>query len=358
MLKIRPQIIKEIIAASTAADLHKHLQAAIELEHATIPTYLTALYSIKLGCNQEAYDIIRSVVKEEMLHMVIAANVLNAIGGEPQVNHPGFIPTYPGPLPMNVGDGLIVNLAPLSKDVLENTFMAIEEPEEPIDFPVLMTTEVEEEYQTIGLFYQAIIHKLKELGPSCFTGDPSRQVVNEQWFPLEYLFPVKDVDTAVKALTIIVGQGEGTSNSPENPYSLKNPDSRYAHYYRFAEIFYGGYLQKNPDATSEEDKYFYDHRNHPIPLDPNGIWDLVENSKAENYQEGTAARRMVDQFNFSYTNLLNGLHKTFNGYPDYLDTVMGLMYELKLQAQKMMEITDPTSGKQVAPAFQYATVNT
>ena len=346
MQKIHPQIIQKIIAAKTAADLHKHLQAAIELEHATIPPYLTALYSIKPGYNQEVYNIILSVVKEEMLHMVIAANVLNAIGGKPQVNHPGFIPTYPGSLPMNVSDGLIVNLASLSKDVLENTFMAIEKPEEPIDFPVLMTTKIDEAYSTIGSFYEAIMYKIKELGDSCFTGNPDHQVVNEQWFPRTELFPITNMDEAVAALTLIVKQGEGTRNSP------LDPEGDFAHYYRFAEIFHGKHLVKDESIPEG-----YSYSGDPIPLETDGIWDLVDNSKADNYQQGTAARRMVDQFNYSYTNLLNGLHKTFNGEPDYLNTVMGLMYELKLQGQKMMEITDLKSGKQVAPAFQYATVN-
>ena len=34
---------------------------------------------------------------------------------------------------------------------------------------------------------------------------------------------------------------------------------------------------------------------------------------------------------------------------------MGVMFELKLQAQKMTEIT--YEGKQVAPSFEYASVN-
>lgn len=344
MQRIHRDIIDNIIAAKNAFELYIHLHAAIELEHATIPPYLTALYSIKPGWNQEAYKIILSVVKEEMLHMVIAANVLNAIGGKPKVNVPNFIPTYPGPLPMNVGDGLIVNLASLSKDVLENTFMAIEEPEDPIDFPE--EEKENQEYATIGSFYQAIIDKIQELGEQCFTGDPSRQVVNEQWFPRTELFPVTNVDEAVAALTLIVKQGEGTSTSP------LDPEGNLAHYYRFAEIFYGKHLVK--DENAEEG---YSYTGDPIPLETDGIWDLVENSKAENYQPNTAERRMVDQFNYSYTNLLNGLHKTFNGEPDYLNTVMGVMYELKLQGQKMMELTDPISGKQVAPSFEYATVN-
>ncbi|MBI4473414.1 MAG: hypothetical protein HY646_12155, partial [Acidobacteria bacterium] len=66
------------------ASLRRHLQIAIELEAATIPPYLCALYSTPDGQNRHASGIIRSVVVEEMLHIALAANVLNAIGGHPQ----------------------------------------------------------------------------------------------------------------------------------------------------------------------------------------------------------------------------------------------------------------------------------
>ena len=79
----------------TLDELKAHLQKAIEVEHSTIPPYLCALYSIKDGHNQEAAQIIKSVVLEEMLHMILAANVLNAIGGEPILTHPKFVPKYP-----------------------------------------------------------------------------------------------------------------------------------------------------------------------------------------------------------------------------------------------------------------------
>ena len=350
MPKIDLKYVTGILQATKSEDLHEHLQAAIELEHSTVPPYLSALYSIKPDCNQAAYQIIFSVVVEEMLHLVIAANVLNAIGGKPELNRPNFIPTYPGTLPMNVGDGLVVGLAPLSKKVLHDTFMEIEKPEDPQEFPVQsfksLLVEQEPEYATIGQFYEAIIDKIKELGEACFTGDPSRQVTNEQWFPKKELFAVTDVNTAVKALTLIVKQGEGTSNSP------LDPEGNYAHYYRFAEIYHGKRLKKDTSAP-----HGYSYSGVPIPLDPDGIWDLKENSKAEDYKEGTAHRRMVDQFNFSYTNLLNALHDTLNGKPNNLNVAMGLMYQLKLQAQQMVELTDPISGKQVAPAFEYAPVN-
>lgn len=344
MLKLSAKIVQEIHSATEIAVLHKYLQSAIELEHATIPPYLTGLYSIKLNSNQEAAKIILSVVRQEMLHMTIAANVLNAIGGHPVINQPGFIPTYPGPLPMNVDDGLIVNLQPLSKDVLKNTFMRIEEPEDPINFPVKtnFTLLETQQFATIGQFYQAIIDKLEEFGPGCITGDCRQQVVNTQWFPSTQLFAIANLDDAVKGLTLIVQQGEGTSKSP------LDPEDTPAHYYRFAEIFYGKRLVKDPSEPKG-----YSYSGESIPLEEDKIWNLVENSKAENYQPGTNARRLVNQFNYTYTSLLNGLHKTFNGEPNYLNTVMGLMFELKLQAQEMVEITDPYSNQQVAPSFEY-----
>ena len=61
--------------------LHRHLHAAMQLEHATIPPYLTALYSIHPGTNAAATQIVRAVAVEEMLHLTLAANVLNAVAG-------------------------------------------------------------------------------------------------------------------------------------------------------------------------------------------------------------------------------------------------------------------------------------
>ena len=53
----------------TVAYVQDLLQMAIEVEHSTIPLYLTTLYSIR---NQSSFaaSTIKSVVMEEMLHMV------------------------------------------------------------------------------------------------------------------------------------------------------------------------------------------------------------------------------------------------------------------------------------------------
>ncbi|UIP30185.1 ferritin-like protein [Photobacterium sp. TLY01] len=347
MLKLKRQIIDKIRDISEVSELREYLQSAIELEHATVPVYLTGLFSLKQAQNVEAGNIVRSVVIEEMLHMSIACNVLNAIGGAPQINKPDFVPTFPGPLPMGVGEdrGLIATLAPLTKEQVKTVFMAIEEPENPIDIPVTRMLQADANYATIGEFYQAIIDKIVQLGNSIFTGDPSRQLADTKWFPADELWAVTDVETACSALKLIVEQGEGSSKSPTDE------EGELAHYYRFAEIYYGKRLVK--DASSPVGWSF---SGEPVPLNPEDVYNLRHNAKAQDYPEGSVARRYAEQTNYTYSSLLNSLHHTFNGEPQQLDHAMGLMYELRLSVQKMVTI-DLGNGEFAAPPFQYVTTN-
>ena len=85
------------------ADLRAYLQRALELEHATLPPYLCALYSLDPHRNQDATQVIESVVVEEMLHMTLVANLLNAIGGRPQLDTSRMLPGYPRRLTLGHG---------------------------------------------------------------------------------------------------------------------------------------------------------------------------------------------------------------------------------------------------------------
>lgn len=62
-------------------ELHWQLQSAMTLELSTIPPYLTAWLSLKTeyGRNKEIAAILKSVFVEEMLHMSLAGNILNAV---------------------------------------------------------------------------------------------------------------------------------------------------------------------------------------------------------------------------------------------------------------------------------------
>ncbi|EIZ77911.1 hypothetical protein WSK_3582 [Novosphingobium sp. Rr 2-17] len=109
--------------------LQAYLQVALQLEHATLPPYLTTAYSARIEANKPAIDIIRAVGKEEMLHLTLAANLLNAVGGQPNLNAPDFVPKFPAHLPTGQND-FRVGLERLSEHAID-IFLAIERPTPP-----------------------------------------------------------------------------------------------------------------------------------------------------------------------------------------------------------------------------------
>jgi hypothetical protein len=197
-----------------------------------------------------------------MLHMALACNILNALGGSPAIDHPKFIPRYPGPLPGAVEAELIVPLARFSLDLVKNIFMEIEEPEAPLRFQIAAFAAFPP--QTIGHFYGTLKQQIQERGQSIFVGDRAKQVTSTYW-PDE-LIEVIDVESATRAIEVIVEQGEGTSGSP------LDLEGEMAHYYRFAEIYHGKKLILNlnaPPDASDDQKYIYG--GPLIPFDPNGV---------------------------------------------------------------------------------------
>jgi ferritin-like protein len=319
------------------------LQHAVALEHSTIPTYLYALYSLAPGRNTEIAELIASVVIEEMSHMALACNILNAIGGSPRIDDPELIPRYPGPLPGGVESQLVVPLARFSRKLVHDVFMEIEEPEDPLRFKVRRQAVPE---KTIGRFYTAIKDRLEE---SMFTGDPDLQVTGV--FSDLGLIAVHDVETASTAIDTIVEQGEGTKQSP------LDPEHDPAHYYRFAEIYHGKQLIPNEDAPPDappDERYVYG--GPPIPFDPAGVLPVPTNPKLSDYPAGSQARYACNAFNYTYTSVLKSLHAAFNGDPGRLPAAIGLMESLKLQALDLVQIQLP-SGNHAGPSFEYQPVS-
>ena len=81
------------------------------------------------GTNGEVYDILHKVVEQEMLHLGLVANVLNAVGGHPQFTNSSFLPTYPSPIPGGVLPGLVMSLEKCSIGLIKEKFAAFETPE-------------------------------------------------------------------------------------------------------------------------------------------------------------------------------------------------------------------------------------
>lgn len=231
--------IRDLMAvASKDHDVHwlrQALQFAIQLELFTIPPYLTAMWSIKQDAHrgQVVRANIAEIAQMEMIHMGLACNLLTAIDGTPRFANANACPKYPSELPGNVHPGLIVRLYPLSKCLVEHVFMEIEKP----DFEPLAYYDGEM-YPTIGAFYNAIMDAFAALDAKEISGDRQLEYDKNDVITLTKVTSKRD---AIRAITRIKEQGEGTESSPY----FGPPGTGMAHYYRFGEIFCGRQLARD-----------------------------------------------------------------------------------------------------------------
>ena len=242
------------------------LDQAIQLELATIPTYLSTYYSIqRTPDQQEVYDkilgqlstsndldkselahsltldvmvysnkaaaLIMSVVIEEMLHLSLSSNVKQAFCKQPPklmeaiqgLEFPTALPGHEPSFPIHAGK--------LSIDQLI-TFLQIESPNKfPKDTPDTdANTAKAIDYTTIGEFYTMITEYIENATDGYDPSRPqltpdkpyySQNTINTVYYDRNHeqqftsgddsgdLIKVKDTASALAAIQEVVGQGEG-----------------------------------------------------------------------------------------------------------------------------------------------------
>ncbi|MEV4808781.1 ferritin-like domain-containing protein [Micromonospora avicenniae] len=330
----------------TLDDLREHLQWAIELEHSTLPPYLCALYSLDPERNQAAVEVVGSVFAEEMLHLALAANLLNAVGGRPRLDTPGMLPPHPRRLPH--GDrSLELSLLPFGPEALD-MFLRIEQ-------PALPGARAEgDDYETIGQFYAAIEEGLRylcdRLGErEIFCGDPARQLTTVHFRQTAgRLIAVEDLRSALAALEEIVEQGEGTARGEvwDGDQDVFHPDrAEVAHFYRFQELRIGRRYRRGDTPKTGP-------TGEGVAVDLAAVQPMRRNPRLADHAPGSAIRTAQEEFNQTYCALLNLLDQAFNGSPRLLAVAIGSMYPLKAQAQALMQMPDG-AGTTAGPTFEY-----
>ena len=347
----------------TTLDLAKdYLYTAMQLEHATIPTYLTTLYSIHPGTNSDATQVIRVVAVEEMLHLTLAANILNAIGGTVDFTKPGFLPAFPTYLPDGESD-FQVDRQKFSKEAL-NTFLSIERPadsrdpdlvetdhglvkREENDARLIPTHAIEDEdlhFYSIGEFYKAIQdgleHLCDELGEeNVFTGDPAKQVTSEYYYSGGgEITPVTDLESTKVAIELISEQGEGYEGD------ILDFESEISHYYRFDQLVKGRYYVPGDKA--------HEPTGDAIDVDWDAVYPIRKNLTVDQLPEGSELRAQAEAFNAEYKGFLKDLTEAFGGQPEKLIPAVGTMFHVKDKMQALMRNPIPGSDEHAAPTFE------
>ncbi|WP_135078485.1 ferritin-like protein [Terasakiella sp. SH-1] len=371
MLKHISTLVSSAKAATSVEDIQELLQDAITLELATLPTYYTGVFSLKPSAAPYARALIQSVAHEEMLHMTLACNLLISIGGKPEIKKMGETLKFPTKLPAGVIPDLVVSLKSATKEHVQEVFMGIERPDTtatlPGEVPEKMLLVVEPTYDSIGDFYHAILAKLDELsksGNNPFVEDSEKLQLN-----VSDLFPnaietgqkpteapekyqtgyVTDLTSAAIMVDTILDQGEGAkiNTDPVCPYGGMNHS--FAHYFKFGEIYHGKKLIKDDTAVSG-----WSYTGEDIPVTDDDIYNFKPNAALSDYQEGTAVYQAAQEFYLAYMRLIDSLDKTFNGDPSMISSAIGVMFELKLVAEKVVQFEIESNGQTytAAPPFQ------
>lgn len=393
---------KGLLNMNYRSALQDLLQTAILIEHSTIPPYLTALYSIKDGKNVLASQIIRSVAVEEMLHMIMVCNVMNAVNIIPSVNKPQNYPTYPMKLPMNVD--FFVGLETFSTNSIA-TFIAIESPssalvkapkydhiEENQSFLKSAAQEnnqwtlenmkafIMENVHTIGeyydvLFFYIVVFQIiayykangklpqtfEELNTGgIFTGNPAKQIRPEQYYGSGgKLHAVEALSGVIAVFQEIKGQGEGADDSifDVDPSQFEE-GAELAHYFRFKEVFHEHYYLGGDYRPFTDENGMMPVTTPPVgkelPVDWSAAYPMKPNPKIADYQSNPQLYAQGKAFNQTYKNLLDAIQAAVEGDAKELEKSIMYMYALKEQAVGLM--SQPLDSQYTAgPTFEYPT---
>jgi hypothetical protein len=225
------------------------LCAAAELEHALMCEYLFAAFTLKRSTDEglskdqvSAVDRWRQtllmVAKQEMLHLAINCNLVNALGASPHLSRPNL----PQPA-KHYPSGVRLQLLPFGEQALRH-FLYLERPE-GMDFddaeglaavecavPVMDEREIAphlQEFATVGHLYRSIEagfrHLAQKMGEDQLFVVPASSQAGADLFGWSQLRPITCVDDVVQAIETIVEQGEGPRG-----------DWREAHFGRFLGV--------------------------------------------------------------------------------------------------------------------------
>jgi len=222
------------LRVDTREELVYLLGQACEIEHGIMCEYLYAQFSLKRGPDEGLTDsqlarvqawekTLITVIKQEMLHLALATNILTAIGAAPHFERPNF-PILSRWYP----PGVQIALVPFGERALRH-FIYLERPEgmalddaagfaasrhaQPLTAGDTGLVAVPEPWQTVGHLYRGIEAGLASLcarygEDAVFIGPPQAQAVTDI-FEWPELIAVTDLASANQAIETIVEQGEG-----------------------------------------------------------------------------------------------------------------------------------------------------
>ncbi|WP_165498152.1 ferritin-like domain-containing protein [Siculibacillus lacustris] len=322
------------------------LAEAAEIEHNLMCCYLYAAWSLKTepddGVDQATGTMLRrwqraivAVAIDEMSHLAMVANLMAAIGGAAHFQRPNF-PIAAGYHPA----GLQVRLAPFSMATLQH-FIHLERPEgsdepdgEGFAPPLaygrglngLEIMPSAQDFTTVGHLYRSIETALgtlaAQLGEAVlFCGDPRLQV-GPSLVSLPGLATVTDLASAIRAIEVIVEQGEGHASDRED-----------SHFRRFIRV-----RSEYAEALARDPAFVAAH-----PAAENPVMRRPPAAAGRVWIQREDARAVLDLGNAVYNHMLRCLAQGFGDTDPTrkrraLDTAIDAMFALDPLARELARL--------------------
>ena len=306
--------------------------------------------------------MLRVVAVEEMLHLTLAANILNAVGGTPDLTRRGFVPRFPAFLPDGEND-FQVDLQRFSRERVE-TFLNIERPAAaprrrqsrvvlrrgaaargccPLS---TRRDDAEMRFYSIGEFYQEIRRGLapperrRNPAGALFVGDPARQITPEYYYSGGgEIIPVTDLASAHAGDPADRRAGRGLGRRRSTTMKARCPTTTAS--------------SKSPEGaiTSKATKPTADRRARPRRLgrrlpDQDGRVPCRLPRRVGTARGGRRLQRLLRRLPGAVTQALSG-------QPELFVQVVGDMFRIREKAYRLMRNPIPgMNGLNAAPTFE------
>lgn len=291
------------------------LQHASELEHALCVQYLYAAFTLKVGgeaglsasqasLTEQWNQQITRIAVQEMYHLMLASNLLTAVGATPHLWRPNF----PQPARHFSEINLPSMLAPFDAQTAAR-FMCWEQPEAPpgaspwwLDFCKQCGTQAHEAhgltagaappYRSIGELYTDIKQALLK-HPRWIDRNATRRQVTSALIPFKpAVHPIATAEDAAHYIDIIIEEGEGTPDWQSN--------SHFAYFHQIVDQLDG--LEKGNGGFGAA-----------WPTVPNPVYDPANQLPGASLIDDPAVQPVGALFNDLYRTFVNILIGVFTG---------------------------------------------
>lgn len=269
--------------AERAARLPLLLQQALRREHSLIPPLLAAWLSLKPAANRALSTLLQEAIASQIRRMALAAKLQIAIGGQPRVALPGFVPAYPSSPPL-APEAPAMGIEPFSLRLLRDVLLP----------QIALCSDGENRHEGAAGFYRSLQEGFQQCHKQLNFDARRSQALD--YPPGPPIAAIRGLDDALATLNELASH-----HAP---------------------------LCDGLAAFAASDS--------PPGFDQDGVWPMPANVRLDDYPPGNLEQALLARFSACYADFLSHLDAAFAGRALAMADALDLLFDLRLLAASLM----------------------